>query len=305
VLAGALVLGVTAAAAASTGVSTTPGPAPGLTARQHTQLVKAGAFGKRPIRVLLLGDSIALTLGIGLAHGQAEYGLDIDNHSTLGCDLDPTLEIITSGKEGPATPGCTEWYALWPFLTAAVQPDVVVLGVGRWDVTDHLYQGQWVHIGDPIWDAHVVSDLQRAVAIFHLFGARVVLLTMPYLDPPNTQPNGVPWPENTPAYAQRYNQLVRQVAAKDPKEVTVVDLNKMLSPSGAFQTVVNGVVARWTDGVHVTIAGGEYLEPRILPVLDRLGLAAEPSVAAAQARAAATAAAIAKAKAKAQAQHHT
>jgi hypothetical protein len=257
--------------------------------------VKAGAYGQHPIRVLILGDSIALTLGIGLAHGQSEYGLTISNHSTLGCDLDPTLEIITSGKEGPATPGCTEWYALWPFLTAAVQPDVVVLGIGRWEVGDHLYDGQWVHIGDPVWDAHVVSDLQRAIAIFHLFGARVVLLTMPYVDPPNTQPDGAPWPENTPQYAQGYDQLVRQVAAGEPKEVTVVDINKMLGPSGSFQMVVHGVVARWTDGVHVTIAGGEYLEPKILPVLDRLGLAAEPSVAAAQARAAITAAGIKKA----------
>jgi hypothetical protein len=265
--------------------------APGLSAPQQAQLVQAGAFGRHPVRVLLLGDSIALTLGIGLAHGaRSQYGLTLSNHSSLGCDLDPDLEVNLSGKPGPATGGCNHWQGLWPFLTAAQAPDVVLLGVGRWEVSDHFYEGHWVHIGDPTWDAHVAADLRQAIAIFHLFGAKVVLLTMPYVDPPNRQPDGQPWPENTPAYAQRYNALTRQVAGQvdhtERDEVTVVDLNAMLSPNGRFETTVHGVAARWSDGVHVTVAGGEYLQQLILPELDRIGLPAEQTVAAASAAAA-------------------
>jgi hypothetical protein len=259
--------------------------APGLSAREHTTLAQAGAFGDRPVRVLLLGDSIALTLGIGLDyHAHANYGVTIANHSTLGCDLDPQLEIYTSGAPGPATPGCSEWRALWPFLTAATAPDVVALGLGRWEVSDHFFRGHWVHIGQKVWDDHVVQDLRDAIGIFRIFGAKVVLLTMPYIDPSDRQANGQPWVENTPGRAKLYNQLLQRVAQSDPSEVSVIDLNKMLSPNGVYTTSVHGVTVRWTDGIHITSAGGEYLQRAMLPVMGRLGLAAEPDVARAVAR---------------------
>jgi hypothetical protein len=262
---------------AGAGGSTIAGTlAPGLTTTEHAALAHAGAFGKHPVHVLLVGDSIALTLGQGLTiRAHSNYGLVISDHATLGCDLDPTLEIRTSGKPGPATPGCTEWRGLWPFLTAAVHPQVVMLGVGRWEVSDHFYQGHWVHMGDPVWDNHVASDLQHAISIFRLFGARVVLFTMPYLDPSDRQPDGQPWLENTPALARDYNAVVERVAHADPGAVTVLDLNKMLSPHGRFTRTVDGVTVRWSDGIHVTMAGGVLLQRQILPVVDRIGLAVE------------------------------
>jgi hypothetical protein len=254
--------------------------APGLSATEHSTLEHAGAFGHHPIRVLLLGDSITLTLGIGLDHdSHAHYGVTISNHSTLGCDLDPQLEIFTSGASGPATPGCSEWRALWPFLTAAVDPQVVALGLGRWEVSDHFYQGHWVHVGQKVWDDHVVADLRDAIGIFRLFGARVVLLTMPYINPSDRQADGRPWIENTPGRARLYNRLLERVVRSDPGEVSVVDLNKMLSPKGVYTSVVHGVRVRWTDGIHVTISGGEYLQAGILPFVDRIGLQAEKTMA--------------------------
>ena len=90
---------------------------------------------------------------------------------------------------------------------------MVALGLGRWEVTDHLLDGHWVHIGEPAWDTHLTADLGSAISIFHSFGAKVVLFTMPYVDPTNRQPDGLPWSENTPSRVQAYNALVRQVAA--------------------------------------------------------------------------------------------
>jgi hypothetical protein len=250
----------------------------GLTTAEHTALAHAGAFGRHPIRVLLLGDSIALTLGLGLAvDSKPAYGVTISNHSTLGCDLDPTLAIYTSGAIGPATPGCREWKALWPFLTAYVHPEVVALGIGRWEVSNHYYDGQWVHVGDDIWDDHVESDLRQAISIFTTFGAKVVLFTMPFIDPNQRQASGLPYSENDESRARQFNQLVYAVARQDPKHVTVINLNRMLAPHGIYTSTVDGVVARWSDGVHVTIAGGRLLAPEIMPVLDRLGLEAEKS----------------------------
>jgi len=261
-----LVMGVGAAASG--------GAAPA--APEYAALVRSKAFGAHPIRLLLLGDSIALTLGVGMSVGsQAKYGVVISNHASLGCDLDPTTEIITSGKVGVATPGCTYWRTQWPYLTRAENPQVVALGVGRWEISDHLFHGQWVHIGQPVWDNHLMADLRQAIAIFTTFGAKVVLLTMPYIQPLTTQPDGQPFPENTMARADAYNRLVTRVVRADPSQVTEIPFNHMLSPHGVYTSKVDGIRTRWTDDIHITVAGGKYLQHLILPIIDRVGLEAE------------------------------
>jgi len=64
------------------------------------------------------------------------------------------------------------------------------------------------------------------------------------------------------------------VAAHDPA-ITVIDLNRLLDPDGTYTQSINGVVVRSTDGIHISIAGGELLRATIDPVVARLGLEAE------------------------------
>ena len=149
---------------------------------------------------------------------------------------------------------------------------MVALGLGRWEVADHLLDGHWVHIGEPAWNRHLTQDLQSAIAILHSFGAKVVLLTMPYVDPSDRQSNGQAWSENSPARAQAYNALVRQVAAAHPGVVSVIDLNRMLSPGGVYTASVSGIDVRSSDGIHVSVDGGELLQRQILPTVDRIGM---------------------------------
>jgi hypothetical protein len=246
---------------------------PGLGAKERAALEQAGAYGRNPLRLLLVGDSIAMTLGVGLrVKSQPRYGVTIVNHTTLGCDLDPDLDVRLAGVVAPATPGCRGWAGRWRFLVDQTRPQVAALGLGRWEVADHLFEGRWTHIGEPVWDAHLETELEQAIAILDEFGARVVLFTMPYVDPSDRQPDGQPWSENTPARARAYNALVEQVARSEPSHVSVIDLNEMLDPDGAYCPTVDGVDVRWTDGVHVSRAGGLLLQGQILPVIGRIGL---------------------------------
>jgi hypothetical protein len=246
---------------------------PGLSSSEHAALERAGAYGPHPVRLLVLGDSIVLTLGMGLSvDSRQHYGVSLTDDATVGCDLDPHLQVFTSGAAGPATPGCDNWRALWPFLIGGQRPQVVALGLGRWEIADHLLDGRWVHIGEPAWDGHLTADLQSAVTILHSFGAKVVLFTMPYVDPSDRQPDGLPWSENTPARVQAYNALVRQVARAHPGVVSVLDLNRMLSPGGVYTASVSGVHVRAKDGIHISEGGGELLQRQILPAVDRIGM---------------------------------
>jgi hypothetical protein len=151
-------------------------------------------------------------------------------------------------------------------------PEVVGFLAGRWDITDHLLHGQVVTIDQPAWNQHLTEEMEKVVGVLSLRGARVVLFTMPYLAPPQEAPDGSIYPENRNSRVDEYNQILRRVAARHPGSVTVVDLNAVLDPQGHFQTVVDGVTVRWTDGIHVSKAGGQWAEQFILPTVAQLGL---------------------------------
>ena len=224
---------------------------------------------------------MALTLGVGLAvDSVSHYGVSVINGGQLGCDLDDT-EVMLSGSVGPVTPGCIGWRTTWRAAVERIRPDVVGVLVGRWDVSDHLYQGQWVHVGDPAWDAHLVDELVQAADILSSTGAKVVFFTVPYVDPPNEAANGTPFPENDPSRMTIWNELLVQAAARRKGTVTVIDLNRLLDPSGVYQPVIDGITVRWTDGVHISKDGGIWLQPAILPTVASLGLEARAAAQAA------------------------
>src|SRR6185437_12793813 len=97
----ALPIGVAVVVVALVLSSATSAPLPGVP-------TKAGLFAlpKTPpaslppghrVRVLLLGDSLALTLGKGLGADAARWGVSLDNQGQLGCDLDPDSTVNIEG----------------------------------------------------------------------------------------------------------------------------------------------------------------------------------------------------------------
>jgi hypothetical protein len=164
---------------------------------------------------------------------------------------------------------------VWADQVAINRPQVVGLELGRWEVADHLFRGRWTHVGQPLWDDHLAGELNQAVKLLASRGAKVVLFTMPYMNPPIEASNGSLFSENLPGRADSYNQLVNEVGRSNPGVATVIDLNRGLDPDGHFTATIDGQTVRWSDGVHITIAGGELVQPDILPTLAALGLVAD------------------------------
>jgi hypothetical protein len=237
-------------------------------------LVAAGAFGAHPVRFMMVGDSLAVTMAIGLeVKSVSRFGVRVINHETLGCDLDD-LKAIVSGNIADPVSNCRFWRTLWPKYVAQSKPEVVGMLMGRWDITNHLENGHVVHIGQTGWDDHLYEEIDQAVKIFSAHGAKVVLFTMPFIDPPEEAANGTPFPENDPVRVTEFNAILDRVASHNGQTVTVVDLNKQLDPEGKFQTVVEGTAVRWPDGIHISKPGGEWLQPFVLPTVAQLGLVA-------------------------------
>jgi peptidoglycan/LPS O-acetylase OafA/YrhL len=233
----------------------------------------SGASASNPIHALLLGDSMALTLGEGLSQGASAWGVSVDNKGSLGCDLDPQTTVNVMGTVSQTAQGCPRWQATWPRLIAQTNPDVVFVLLGRWESLDRKYGGRWTHVGEPDFDTHLQSELSQVVAIGASRGAKVILLTLPYIAQTTEQPDGSPWDMNLPSRTDAYNADVRAVAARQPTRASVLDLNKLLDPGGHYASKIDGVQVRDYDEEHLSLAGGLWLRPYLLPELAKLGAA--------------------------------
>ena len=226
----------------------------------------------RPVRVLVLGDSLALTLAMGLGVRSGAWDVQVNNQAVIGCDLDPNSIVNLQSGPGKAAPGCVHWQQTWTAEVQRYEPDVVLIELGRWEVSDRVVNGRWTRIGQPAWDDRYSQLLRQAVAIVTGHGAKVALCTLPYIQQNTEQPDGTPWAINRPVRTDQYNAVIRRAVA-GLSEVEVVDLNRLLDPNGHYTSTIGGVRVRDGDNEHPSVAGGELLRPAILPQLVAMGSA--------------------------------
>ncbi|MCU1488665.1 MAG: putative O-acetyltransferase [Acidimicrobiaceae bacterium] len=236
------------------------GPVHVAMSQPSAHLAQLQVASARQVRVLIEGDSVALTLGWGVV---APANVTIVSRALEGCGILGGAPYEYYGSPHPGFPQCNNWPARWRSDVAAVRPNVVLVLAGRWEVSDRFIGGRWQHIGEASFDALVKDGLQKAVDAASSGGARVALSTAPYYDHGETAVGGL-LNEDLPARVNRYNELVRQVAARNPRLVTVLDLGRRVCPAGRYQEVVDGVQVRSSDGTHLTVAGDRWLSPWLM-----------------------------------------
>jgi peptidoglycan/LPS O-acetylase OafA/YrhL len=297
---GVVLVAMTAATVGASGaVGSGPIPSPigvGKGSTTTTGSTIAPAAGPK-VRVLLLGDSIALTLGFGLAYAtlQQKYDYILSDDGILGCGVVMGPEVELMGARYATPPACSgapldksapinkqPWPYQWLNAMAVTHPNVVVLLAGRWEVVDREYLGKWTNILNPKYAAYVKHQLELTSDLVTTSGAHMVFLTTPCTNE-GEQPDGAPWPEDNPARQAVYNRLVREVAALHPTTDSVVNLNAATCPGGKFSTDVDGVAVRRSDGVHFTDRAGGILAPTIMPPIVASGRAQMAAAAAASA----------------------
>ncbi len=243
--------------------------------------VVGAQYSGPPVRVALFGDSVAWRVGFAMEASQpaSSYDVTLDNGAIVGCGVLRSGEYMAHGVADPVDAACNssapqsqQWPSVWKADLAQFHPNVVVLLAGRWEVLDRQIGSAWLHIGDPAFDADLERSLEQAVQVGTSSGALMVMLTAPCFDS-GEQPNGQPWPEDSPARLARFNQILRQVAAEHPSTVRLEDFGAQLCPSGRFTTSFDGVQVRDGDGVHVvpTAAAGQWLDAQLLPSVVAVG----------------------------------
>ena len=228
-----------------------------------------------PVRVLLVGDSTALTLGVGLSEYERSYGVESFDGGILGCGVTDGAEFQLQGVDAPMATQCGDgparelWPRIWLTDIAKDKPNVVMILAGRWEVANRTYEGDWTNITNPAYAAYVRRQLEYAVQLAGSGGAHVVLLSAPCYDS-GEQPNGEPWPEDSRSRLSIYNDLLRQVAATS-LNTSFLDFNAMACPGGSYTEYLDGMQVRQSDGVHFTFDGGDAFASKIWPIVVALG----------------------------------
>ena len=286
---GVVLVAVVAATTGTTALASSAFPGgTGTTGTTTTTTTLPGSVSTAPpVRVLMFGDSVALTLGLGLSYTsqQDKYGYVLSDKGILGCGVVDGPEVELMGARADTPPACNgsppiagepadalPWPDQWAAAINEVKPNVVVLLAGRWEVVDREYRGSWTNILNPTYAAYVKQQLEAASKLVTATGARMVFLTAPCTNS-GEQPDGAPWPEDNPARLTAFNKLIREVVAQHPLTDSVVDLNAAACPGGRYAASVDGVVIRRSDGVHFTNAGGIFLAPKLMPPIVAAGRA--------------------------------
>ena len=189
--------------------------------------------------MLLVGDSIAGSLGVGLAQYAERRNVQIVDAGTPGCSLSMETEIrVLFYSLAPGAPcdldgNPSSLFETWRTWVDAYNPDVVVY-VARGETFDQQVGGEWQNLTRPAFAHLVESRIQQGVDALGSKGAAVVLLTTPYYSS-GTSPSGTAWPEDDPTRVQIDNATMRSVVRQqapgpDGGKVYVYDLNAVVSP---------------------------------------------------------------------------
>jgi len=214
-------------------------------------------------RVLLLGDSVAATLGDALQQEAATHGVALSVRTRPGCGMTTAIPLLDDGSQFPWGQDCAN--NTIEYQTSSVRevnPDVV-LWLSTWETANALFNGVPTRFGTPAGDAALLNEFEAARARIGKDGARLVMLTVPpHADTSELHPFG----GNDASRAQylHLNRVLRQFAKRHPDDVAVADLASIVcTKKDSCPASVDGVVLRPRDGGHFEGDGPAWVAPRL------------------------------------------
>ncbi|MFN8036179.1 MAG: hypothetical protein U0V73_09625 [Acidimicrobiia bacterium] len=213
--AGASARSVTHRGRATRGAGTTPSTAPAVVARRVPT-------PDHPLRVLLVGDSVAGSLSPGLAHALAGTGARFEDRTYPGFGLTATSPgFLDDGTPWPSR--FQEWPSVIDRTVRTFDPDVVIAYLGNWDALDRVAFGRRIRALSPEWAQwyHDVLDLYArdlTARGAHLYWVRLTRDVRPE--------------------QQRVNDAINRqfdlLAQRMPDRVTILSVDGAIVPNGPY-----------------------------------------------------------------------
>lgn len=234
-------------------------------AARTVPLVRAGV-GSRPLRILVVGDSVGVTFARGLELWAGQRGnVRVLDEAHYWCALGRNALISQGlGVSMPST-GCVDWGTRWAAAIRTFDPDVTIVLFSIWEIAFRRLPGRsdWLRPGAPALDDWQLSEYQAAADVLSARGAPVVWFTIPCENTP-IRPGDPLW------FVNRHT--IPRLAASRPA-VHVVDLDHELCARGASHAFA-GVPDARPDGAHFSEAGALAVAKWVMPIV--LGTAPNP-----------------------------
>jgi peptidoglycan/LPS O-acetylase OafA/YrhL len=221
-----------------------------------------------PKRLLVIGDSIAFTIGLPMLEDEQRYGVEVANAAILGCAFSTRGELDVNGVWQPPEADCAGALPTWIERERQFHPDEVVIELGYRDEFDWRWNGRVVHLGEPVFDAYVQRQIDQFVSGLRRAGTRILLLSVPFTDPPALS-NGDAAPAGSAQRHKLINLMLARAAKRAGRAAVFVDIDKTLSPAGHYTGALRGQDCRF-DGVHISLFCASLLQEQILPAARRL-----------------------------------
>ena len=116
-----------------------------------------------PKRVLVVGDSLAFTLGRAEARETSRATGQLANAGDARLRVHDPRAARTSAATGRASrPGCPNALQTWAAREAALHPQAVIVELGYRDEFDWKIERHVVHLGQPAFDAYVQRQIDHS-----------------------------------------------------------------------------------------------------------------------------------------------
>jgi hypothetical protein len=203
-----------------------------------------------PLRVLVIGDSLAGDLGRSLGRITAPSGL-------VAVDLD------YKPASGLSRPDYFDWAAALANDIARLDPEIVVVMLGGNDAQSFEANGHVVDQGTAEWRSVYAERAAALMAVATVKGRRAIWVGLPVMADPSFG-----------ELMRRQNDIYRAAAAA-VVGVTYLDTWSLFAdPSGRYAAYLPDASGRPTpmrqaDGIHLSIAGAERLANVVMSELRR------------------------------------
>ncbi|QYG93008.1 acyltransferase family protein [Iamia sp. SCSIO 61187] len=221
----------------------------------------------RPVRVLVVGDSVAWTLSFG-TH-VVPPTIDLGTGALIGCGVVDGAPL-PGGQVEDQSEQCDLWTEYWQVRASELEPDVVMIQFGAWEVYDHLVDGERVESGTDEMRDLVREGLDRGVSALLAVrpDVRFVVMGTPCMRERSLRLGGPDSERNDPERVAWVNDVMADYAADLGPRATFIDPGELVCPGGRFLEEIDGVELR-PDGSHYAAGASTpvwaWLAERIVP----------------------------------------
>jgi len=228
------------------------------TANTMARVQLLDAPGERASRLLLVGDSVALNMGLEWAP-EFTPGMAIHERGLFGCGLSDTTPAV-GGESIRSDQQCDRRWEVWEQSAELFEPDRVLLLTGAWELFDQILEdGTLIEFGSEEYEELIESSLETFAERMGGTGVEVAIALPPCPTPSSAPPTARDAAQEAVRGDRARLETLRRVLDRVVSRhdgIEALDLSGLLCEAigdGEFEMLESFTY----DGLHLTPEGAE------------------------------------------------